>query len=365
MSKIKIYSPPPPDHAAKGFWQRYLIHPLRIFFGDGSAEWTKYEPAFSFYKKLYEHTEDPRLTDIHVLPFAINYYYQYNKLELAEQAYIKAEQSAKPFLIWIEGDFDLIHHFPNAIYLKNASFRSRHLSNEIIRSGDVRQDMLKQYYKGQLSVRSKNITPKVGFDGLASYPYFRLLGLIGQNLKDRLDIITGVRPFEPPPLFPLLLRRRRLLDQLAAHPAIDTHFNLRKAFAQGTRQNDKAARLEFVRSIYETDYTLCIRGSANYSLRLYETMCLGRIPLFLDTDCVLPYEDKIDWKAAVVWIEEAEEYRVAEALLDFHQSLNPNEFIERQHYCREIWLKYLSKEGFENNLSQQLYQIVHPKKQDT
>lgn len=364
MSKVKIHSISPALHAEKENWQQYLIHPLRIFFGDGSPEWSQYKPAFSFYLELYEYTAAPQSADIHVLPFAINYYYRFKKLGLAKEAYQQAEESGKPFLIWIEGDFDLLSHFPNAIYLKNASFRSRQHTNEIIRAGDVRQDLLHQYYKGQLSIRPQNHIPKVGFDGLASYPFIRLLGLIGQNMKDRLDILTGTRPYDPPPVFPLLLRRRRLLSKLAAHPNIATHFNLRKAFAQGTRQKDTNARLEFIQSIYNTDYTLCIRGSANYSLRLYETMCLGRIPLFLNTDCVLPFEDKIDWKGAIAWIEESDENRIAEALLDFHQSLTPDEFKERQHYCREIWLRYLSKEGFERSLSKYLNETIHPKKQD-
>lgn len=362
--KIRIYSQSPVEHALKKDWQRYLIHPLRFFFGDGTPEWPQYEQAFSFYQELYDYTEHLEAADIHVLPFAINYYYLHKKLFLAKQAYEKAERLNKPFFIWIEGDFDLLHHFPNAIYLKNASFRSRQYKNEIIRAGDVRKDLLEEYYQGKLSIRSKRPAPVVGFDGLASYPFIRLLGLIGQNLRDRVDILTGVRPYDPPPLFPLLLRRRRLLKRLADHPDIETHFNLRRAFAQGTRQNDPNARLEFIQNIYNTDYTLCIRGSANYSLRLYETMCLGRIPLFLNTDCILPFEEQIDWKGAVAWIEESEETRIAEALLDFHKSLTPDEFKERQHYCREIWLKYLSKEGYERELTKYFNQMIHSKKQN-
>ena len=39
------------------------------------------------------------------------------------------------------------------------------------------------------------------------------------------------------------------------------------------------------------------------------------------------------------------EYMV-EKIIDYHNSMTNDQFIEKQYYCREIWLKYLSKEGF-------------------
>jgi Exostosin family. len=85
-------------------------------------------------------------------------------------------------------------------------------------------------------------------------------------------------------------------------------------------------------------------------LRLYETLCLGRIPLFINTDCVLPFENNIDWKELCLWVDENDLDRIGEIVLDFHSSISKEEFKDKQLYAREVWEKYLSKEGFTNGL---------------
>ena len=81
-------------------------------------------------------------------------------------------------------------------------------------------------------------------------------------------------------------------------------------------------------------------------MRFYETLCLGRIPLLINTNCVLPFDDKIDWRSIVIWIEENEVDHMVEKIYDYHQSMTNHQFIEKQQYCRELWVKYLSKVGF-------------------
>jgi len=48
------------------------------------------------------------------------------------------------------------------------------------------------------------------------------------------------------------------------------------------------------------------------SYRLYEALCCGRIPVFIDTDCVLPYDFMIDWKKYFVWVDQSELPLIAE-----------------------------------------------------
>ncbi|NEP12115.1 MAG: exostosin family protein [Symploca sp. SIO2C1] len=107
----------------------------------------------------------------------------------------------------------------------------------------------------------------------------------------------------------------------------------------------------------QSDYILCCRGSGNYSYRLYETLCMGRIPIFINTDCTLPYDFLIDWKEYCVWIEESEIDQASSKLIDFHNSLSEKDFINLQYKCREIWLKWLSPEGFFSNFYHHLPQF--------
>ena len=96
----------------------------------------------------------------------------------------------------------------------------------------------------------------------------------------------------------------------------------------------------------KNDYTFCYRGAANYSLRFYESLCLGRIPLFINTDCKLPFEDQINWRDICIWVDVSELSRIGDIIMTFHHSMTKNKFIEKQVYCRELWLKYFSKQGF-------------------
>ena len=108
----------------------------------------------------------------------------------------------------------------------------------------------------------------------------------------------------------------------------------------------RQTRNEFINNIISSDYTLCFRGSGNYSLRFYETLCLGRIPLFIDTDCKLPFQNEIDWKSLCLWVNVENLENICEIIIDYHNSISEKKFIEKQLYCREVWVKYLSKEVF-------------------
>ena len=77
-------------------------------------------------------------------------------------------------------------------------------------------------------------------------------------------------------------------------PALTTNYILRSKYRAGvSREKDPfhPSRLEFVNNILGSDYTVCMRGGGNFSVRFYETLSLGRIPVFIDTDCLLPWHE--------------------------------------------------------------------------
>ena len=354
-SQMKIYSPS--GHAAPKDWQRFLIHPLRTFWGDGSDRWEEYAHAFAFYRELFQPVDTIDTSDAVFLPLSINYYYRQHKMHLVRKTCRAAAEHGKIVYIWIEGDFDIRHHIPGAVYLKNASFKSKGYKNEIIRPGDVREDLLQKYSAGRLLLRTKSARPVIGFDGLASYPPLRLSGLIAQNMLLNLKFWLGISSFLPPPVLPLLLRRNWILNYLEGAEGITSQFYRRSAFATGTLGKDEEARAAFIRNICDSDYTLCIRGAANYSLRFYETLCLGRIPLFINTDCVLPFESDIDYKRITLWVESKNLQYLPEIVMDFHQSLHEDDFRQKQLDCRKVWETYFTPEGFYRQLVSRKFKV--------
>src|SRR4030095_15269602 len=75
--------------------------------------------------------------------------------------------------------------------------------------------------------------------------------------------------------------------------------------ADGTHV-ERALQLEFLDNILGSDYVLCSRGFGNFSYRFYESLACGRIPVLIDTDCVLPFDFVIDWDAYCVRVPEKE-----------------------------------------------------------
>ena len=50
---------------------------------------------------------------------------------------------------------------------------------------------------------------------------------------------------------------------------------------------------EFLSNMQNADYQLSVKGSANYSVRPWEAMAMGRPPLFVDSDCGWPFEENV------------------------------------------------------------------------
>jgi len=158
--------------------------------------------------------------------------------------------------------------------------------------------------------------------------------------------------------------RARALIALARSPLVQTNYLIRgeSAFDNpigaflpgGTVEAAVLRRREFVNNILSSDYVLCARGWANCSIRFYETLSLGRIPVLIDTDCVLPFESAIDWRKYCVMVKENKPAQAARAIREFHETLAPGEFEALQKACRRLWEEWFSPLGFFNNLHRQL-----------
>ena len=94
-----------------------------------------------------------------------------------------------------------------------------------------------------------------------------------------------------------------------------------------------------------------MRGDANAATRFYETLSLGRIPVFIDTACVLPLEDIIDYKDFCVFIDYTDINKAPSILADFHKNITPDKFIAMQKQARYIFRHYLRYDVFSEHLA--------------
>ena len=205
------------------------------------------------------------------------------------------------------------------------------------------EDFLECYADGEICPRPKRARPVVGFCGNT------MAGLPPKQLGGRVRRLLGRRPAETTRGLPGDHPRTAALLAVDHDRRLESNFLLRSTFwagAIGDYSSLLEARLEYVRNIQESDYTLCVRGGGNFSYRLYETLSMGRIPLFVDTDCVLPLDFDIDWREYCLWVDEADIDRIGDRVLEFHESLDDAEFAERQRACRRLWETHVSPQGF-------------------
>jgi hypothetical protein len=161
---------------------------------------------------------------------------------------------------------------------------------------------------------------------------------------------------------PATLIRARALRLLAADLGVETRFDVRsRAFRLNDKSGDPVWRQtrinRFYDNLYDSDYSLCIRGNGNWSIRFYETLAVGRIPIFVDTDCVLP-DVGVDWRKLCVWVDHRDLASLPQRVREFHESLTPEQFLERQEELRRIWVERLSRQGFMRYLAKGLREVI-------
>jgi hypothetical protein len=144
------------------------------------------------------------------------------------------------------------------------------------------------------------------------------------------------------------------LVALEQNTNIRTNFIKKNAFWGGwlnsgrKPQDGKRLRDEFVRNIAESDYIVCARGGGNFSYRIYETLMSGRLPILIDTDCILPYDFIVCWEKEFPIVREDEVNSLGKRIMDFHNSIKDS-FEEHQNRMRSLWEEWISPTGFFTN----------------
>jgi len=164
--------------------------------------------------------------------------------------------------------------------------------------------------------------------------------------------VNRVRPavVAPPVRSPVTLRARAL-RALRASPAVDDRFVIRDRYRAGAADEAERTRTqqEFDANLRSATYALCVRGTGNFSARFYEALSAGRVPLFVDTDCTLPFEDDIDWSARMVRVDRRDVGTVAERLVAAHPDV-VGDPARSPDALRALWEDRLSEQGFYRHL---------------
>jgi hypothetical protein len=296
--------------------------------------------------ELFLLVDDPAAADIGVLPLRYGRYVSLKRLDAVDVFAETMRHAGKPWAIFDIGD-TYREIKTDAHVFRVSVYGSRRGSNVHGYTGAI-TDVVDHFMESPLPVRLKSDVPIVGFCGqVPPAPTLRSgASQLLANALTRFGLENTAAPFHTVHL------RSGIIRRMQQSTAIQTNFVLRPHYMgeRGAKNDDaEQRRREFITNMAESDYVLCVRGFANFSFRFYETLAAGRIPVLVNTDCVLPYDRIIDWKKYVVWVEMRDLPHIGEVVREFHNRLRPDEFANLQRECRRVFDEWVSMHGFFKN----------------
>lgn len=151
--------------------------------------------------------------------------------------------------------------------------------------------------------------------------------------------------------------RRKVMRLLARDPRIETHFIVRKTFSANTKTislDPETARREYIENMRDSDFVLASKGDGNFSVRFYEAISMGRIPIVIDTDMVFPLEDFVHYDDFILRVPYTDIDRLADIVVDFYTNLTEEKFVAMQKAARVAYERYLRYDAFFNTLFTQV-----------
>lgn len=303
---------------------------------------------FSEVKKYYQLVEKIENADVAFLPFSWNYYLNNNFQSAAEHFINECHTANLKVLSYVSGDEGVMPTNKEVYVFRNSGYKSKKLPNQITFPAFFK-DPLVHYIKAENhQVRIKRDQPVIGFVGQATPNILKAAKDIGLIMYRNLKYHIGKSLLEPQQRFAAPFMRYKYLKRLEKHTDIQTNIIYRDRYRAGVRTNrsEDKTTYEFYENINNSDYIFNLRGAGNFSVRFYQTLAMGRIPVLIDTDCLLPLEGIIDWTQHCIRIPQGKEHELEQRLLAFHQNLTQEQFEHIQTANRKLWEEYLTLTSF-------------------
>ncbi len=339
-----------PDLDFKNTNRKELFILTRPFFGENKwIELDELKSHWGLISSEFQLVATIEKATIVLIPLSINHYFSTNKKLELEELNQKCKRNNIKAYGFISGDFGVIFpDFSNIIYFRLGGFKSQ-VSNKNFAFPVSVSDHFQRIYKELNPIPNlKKELPIIGFCGHATLSKVKEIKEIAKCCLENTKRFLK-NPFckDWETLFASAFERASILKSFEKSTVIKTNFIYRKNYRAGAISEDERQKttLEYYKNIHDSDYVLCIRGGGNFSVRFYETLLMGKIPVFINTDCLLPFENQINWKNHVVWIEWKNRKNCAKTVSNFHNKLSNEEFVNLQINNRKLWKEKLSVSG--------------------
>lgn len=296
---------------------------------------------------------EPQDADIFFLPHS--YFLIYKNKKYIQKIIEYTERYSKKVLVFSYSDISRDITLPNAIILRSSRYKKDIQHNEVIIPAFVQDLGLEHAITNRTYCATRK--PVVGFAGWVTLDSLKKkIVYIVTVYKNRITQLRWISPS----LQGIFFRKKTIL-KLKKSIGIETLFFIRDSYSanRNTISGDpQKIRSQFISAITDSDFPLCVRGDGNYSLRFYEILSLGRIPLFIDTDCALPLEDIINYDACMLRVDYTEIDLVEKKVLTYWEQLTPEVFLEKQMHARQVFETYLRADVFYTNFFKTIKQML-------
>jgi len=141
--------------------------------------------------------------------------------------------------------------------------------------------------------------------------------------------------------------REQIINEIDKNIYLNIDFILNPGFQASHTTDKKLAKKNFVENMQNSLFVLCMRGAGNFSYRLYETLCCGRIPIIINSNMKLPLEKYLNWNEFSIIIDK-EEIKFLDIIID--EFLEKKNIVELCKNNQKIWDEYFSPHGFIKNI---------------
>jgi hypothetical protein len=142
------------------------------------------------------------------------------------------------------------------------------------------------------------------------------------------------------------LLREKLLFSVAAERRLRLQLYLTQLF-HGHQQQDVVSdnRVRYVESLRSSLTVLCPRGAGLNSVRFFETLSMGRIPILVGDDCMLPAAFIIPYEDFIFRIPESDAERAGALIYEWLALQSPDQLMKRCITARTVWEIFFSIAG--------------------
>ena len=268
-------------------------------------------------------------SDLVLVPYDLSYWYK----DKNYISYLKSLSEKKKLIILNTADYiSKIKKIENVIYLRT-----------FLHPGEHSQDTIIIPYEISPLIHARSVNPKFNISFMGYFPkvfsrriFYALKNSFRYPVQGNGAIV------------------RKLMARKFKKTNLPLTLVVRHSFSGWKRDkstNTLKRRSEFLSTVSESRYLICPRGDGNQSLRFYETLSAGRVPILIDTKIRLPLEAQLDYNKFIIKLKIYDSIDIwRRKILDFESLYNETEFKFLSKEIGEFYDKNLSMYNFYRNL---------------